>query len=292
MSRKVLLLLIWCAFAWNAQPLLAQPKPGGIDNTGRFWIMWGYNRSEYSTSDIHFTGPGYDFTLFDVEASDDPEEFDAKVYVNPLKLTIPQFNFRMGYQLTPRWQISLGWDHMKWVLTNGSTARITGNISEEASSFYAGEYDNEEIILRNSLVRMEHTDGLNYLRFNFDRSDPIWQHHNGNHAVYLQTGIGAGPVIPWTDSRIFGVRHRTVLHIAGIGVSASAGIRALIQKRYFAQASWMVGHVNLTDVTTTLGSDRATQSFNFLEWHFTAGAYLNLMRIFKKDCKTCPKFED
>jgi len=51
---------------------------------GSYFAFWGYNRSDYPTSDIHFTGPGYDFTLHDVVAADAPTPFDGfKTYFNP-----------------------------------------------------------------------------------------------------------------------------------------------------------------------------------------------------------------
>ena len=34
-------------------------------HTNRIYFYWGYNRSIYSKTDIHFHGPGYDFTVYD-----------------------------------------------------------------------------------------------------------------------------------------------------------------------------------------------------------------------------------
>ena len=260
---------------------------------GRFWLIWGYNRSHYTESDIHLTGPGYDFTLHDVPAIDDPEEFAFDVYVNPLKLTVPQFNFRMGYQFHERWALSLGWDHMKYVLDNGQMASISGTISEEVSGTYAGTYNNDPIKLDTWLLMYEHTDGLNYLRFNLDRFDPLWRHSSGKYGLYVQSGVGAGAMLPWTDTRLFNVRHRQWLHLAGWGVSANAGLRGVFFKRFFAQATVMGGHINLSDVLLTedkLG--RATQKFNFVEWHISGGVYLNLRRLFNgADCPDCPTWD-
>jgi len=72
---------------------------------GKAFIYWGYNRAYYNKSDIHFKGDGYDFTLYDVEAKDMPEPFDADVYFNIKKLSIPQFNFRAGYFFSDNWLI-------------------------------------------------------------------------------------------------------------------------------------------------------------------------------------------
>ena len=44
----------------------------------RLYFYWGYNRDYFSHSDIHFHGPGYDFTVYDVTARDRPEKFSFK----------------------------------------------------------------------------------------------------------------------------------------------------------------------------------------------------------------------
>ena len=42
-------------------------------------------------------------------------------------------------------------------------------------NFYDGEYSNDHIIIRPSLLQMEHTDGLNYFNFGLSRADNIFQ---------------------------------------------------------------------------------------------------------------------
>jgi hypothetical protein len=62
--------------------------------TNKKWFLtWGYNRTQYLPSTIHFIGPGYDFTLSEVKAKDMPNPFTAKEYFNPGLITIPQFSF-------------------------------------------------------------------------------------------------------------------------------------------------------------------------------------------------------
>jgi hypothetical protein len=47
---------------------------------------------------LRFIGPGYDFTLKGVQAKDRPSE-DFKTYVSLTDFTVPQFNFRIGYNI-------------------------------------------------------------------------------------------------------------------------------------------------------------------------------------------------
>ena len=77
-----------------------------IDNSmkGHFFAYWGYNRSAYTTSDIHFKGSNYDFTLSDISASDYPTK-DINLYINPGEMTHPQYNWRMGYYINDKYKI-------------------------------------------------------------------------------------------------------------------------------------------------------------------------------------------
>ena len=80
----------------------------------------------YSNSDISFKGNNYDFTLFDVEAMDRQSKFDLGLYLNPGTITIPQYNLRIGYYLNDKYDISIGVDHMKYVMRAWQASTIDG----------------------------------------------------------------------------------------------------------------------------------------------------------------------
>ena len=63
---------------------------------GQFYLNWGYNRADFSNSDIHFKGKGYDFMLNNVVAHNRPTHYHVKDYLSLSKLTIPQYNFKIG----------------------------------------------------------------------------------------------------------------------------------------------------------------------------------------------------
>ena len=65
----------------------------------QFYLYWGYNRSAYTKSDLTCVGRGYNFTMNDLEASDNPERFTPKVYFNPKK--------SLSLSLTFEWVIFL-----------------------------------------------------------------------------------------------------------------------------------------------------------------------------------------
>src|SRR5690554_5562649 len=68
---------------------------------GAFYLYWGYNRSAYTQSDLHLKGRGYDFTMKNMTASDNPEKLSMS-YLNIEKITIPQFNVRLGDRKSTR----------------------------------------------------------------------------------------------------------------------------------------------------------------------------------------------
>lgn len=74
-------------------PIAAQDNPVKYteSNKGKFFVYWGGNRSWYSSSDIHFRGEDYDFTLHNVNAHDKPKGWHID-YINPARITIPQID--------------------------------------------------------------------------------------------------------------------------------------------------------------------------------------------------------
>ena len=97
-------------------------------NKGKFFIYWGGNRDSFTKSNIHFYGDDYDFTIYDVEAEDKPKGWHID-YINPVRMTIPQTNLRLGYFFSNHYMVTLGVDHMKYVFTQTQTANVTGTIN-------------------------------------------------------------------------------------------------------------------------------------------------------------------
>ena len=62
----------------------AHPEPRTVHLRHRVFANWGYNRAQYTRSNIHFEGPGYDFILHDVAAQDRPENFSFGGYFSAM----------------------------------------------------------------------------------------------------------------------------------------------------------------------------------------------------------------
>ena len=113
----LMVVLTFCVFSQYtfSQETVENPEKYTSKNKGKFYIFWGGNRESYSKSDIHFKGADYDFTIYDVTAHDKPKGWHLD-YLNPARMTIPQTNLRIGYFITNHYNISIGVDHMKYVM--------------------------------------------------------------------------------------------------------------------------------------------------------------------------------
>ena len=166
---------------------------------GKLYFYWGWNRDAFSKSDMTFSGADYNFKLEEVIAKDRQTPFALDPYFNIERLTIPQYNFRIGYFIRRNWDISIGSDHMKYVMQNGQHVLINGHI-ENSGTIYDGDYDEEDITLTKDFLQFEHTDGLNYINIEARRSGILyaWPKISFSHTE----GFGAGMLVPRTNTTL------------------------------------------------------------------------------------------
>ena len=290
---RILSLLFLGVFANNAS---AQETPNPIKytahNKGKFYVFWGGNRESFSKSDIHFKGDNYDFTVIDAIADDKPKGWHAD-YVNPGRMTIPQTNFRMGYFINDHYNISLGLDHMKYVMRQDQIARVTGNInlpSSEIGSMYNGVFNNTPVnFLTNysdydngsPFLTFEHTDGLNYINSEISRVDDFSKlfgiTNTDKIQINLTEGFGAGLLYPKTNAKVLGKERHDDFHFSGFGVSAKVGINVTVFKHFFVQGELKGGYINMNDIrTTAVTNDTASQQFMFLQRIISFGGIFSL----------------
>ncbi|WP_231625578.1 hypothetical protein [Pedobacter sp. R20-19] len=239
---------------------------------GDFYFHWGYNHSWYGKSDIQFQGPNYDFTLKDVVAHDRQSKLSWD-YLNPGLITVPQYNIRVGYFIKDNYSVSIGWDHMKYVMDIPQTVAVTGyigaNITPEntPTGALAGTYNGQSINVKESMLTFEHTDGFNYANVEVERYDDIWVAPGGNTSLTLETGLGGGLIVPRSDVRLFGLGRNNHWNVAGYGVSAKVGLKFYVWKNVYLQNTTKVGTTNLKTIHTTGWDeyDKASQKINYLE---------------------------
>ncbi len=236
-------------------------------NKGKIYIYWGGNRDFYSDSDIHFRGQNYDFTLNNVKAHDKPKGWHID-YVNPARMTIPQTNLRVGYFITDKYNISLGVDHMKYVMYNEKTVGYSGNYPDRG--MYGEAISDGNVLLTEDFLLFEHTDGLNYVNVEFSRVDDFSKYLRIRDTDKIQFnfigGIGAGFLYPKTNSTLMKKDRHDDFHISGYGISAHVGLNITVWKYLFIQTELKGGYINMDNIRTTNSTvDKASQSFMFGE---------------------------
>lgn len=251
----------------SAQDSLVTPEKYTAHNKGKFYVFWGGNRGYFTNSDIHFTGDNHDFTISDVPAHDKPKGWHVD-YISPGRMTIPQTNFRMGYFINDHYNISVGVDHMKYVMYQDRAVDIDGYYPNEGS--YGEVLPNNQVYLTEDFLTFEHTDGLNYVNSEFSRVDDISKlfrlPNTDKFQISLTEGIGAGVLYPKSNVQMFGDNRYDEFHIAGFGMSAKAGLNFNFFKHFFIQTELKGGYINMGDIRTSPNSnDRASQDFFFME---------------------------
>ncbi len=244
-------------------------------NKGRTYILWGWNRSWYTDSDIHFTGEGYDFTLSQVKAYDRQTPFGFDPYFNIGRITIPQTNFRIGYFINDKLDISFGYDHMKYVMKNYLTNKISGYI--HTGNKYDGSYQNDDIVLLGDFLTFEHTDGLNYFNLEITRNDNLLKlfklNHNQNK-IKLNTlvGFGGGFMLPRSNVQLLFGKRYDEFHLAGYGISVKTGLDLIIYKYFFLRGELRGGFIDMPSIRSSPDpKDNASQHFFFFQPNFCFG---------------------
>ncbi|TGD58934.1 hypothetical protein [Flavobacterium humi] len=269
--------LFFCAVfqTLSAQETVASPEKYTAHNKGKFYVYWGGNRESYTKSDIHFRGADYDFTLYDVTAHDKPKGWHVD-YVNPARMTIPQTNLRIGYFFTDKYNVSIGVDHMKYVMFQDRAVNYSGYYPNEGSYGEAMPEDNSQVMLTEQFLTYEHTDGLNYVNTEVARVDDI-SHLIGlpntdKFQVNITEGLGGGILYPKTNAKLLGKERHDDFHISGFGVSAKAGLNFTFFKYFFIQTELKGGYIDMKDIKTTFeDADKASQHFWFLQRNITVG---------------------
>lgn len=243
---------------------------------GDIYFYWGWNRGFYTDSDIHFKGEHYDFQLDNVVGKDRQTEFNLDPYLNPGKLTIPQTNFRIGYFINDHYNVSFGFDHMKYVVKQNQIVKINGEIEDTGMS-YDGRYDNDDIVISPDFLEFEHTDGLNYINLSFRRVDQILDLKKVS--LNVTGGVDAGVLVPRTDSELLNFGENDKYHLSGFGGSLVVGLNVTFFNHFFVQSELKGGYINMPDMRTT-GSkmDSASQSFFFGQYNIVFGGVFHFAR--------------
>ena len=246
----------------SAPEAVAQKAPSMSAAPKKWSVSWGWNRSSYSSGDIHFWGADHDFTLRNVAATDLQTDLSSETlfgtYLNPKEITIPQTNLRVSYQYSPDLVIALNLDHMKYVMTPDQVVPISGQIKGVAQS------GNQ--VLATNYINFEHTDGLNIISLELEKQRSVdWFGGRFPSRVFGLAGVGI--VVPKSNVTLnmLGRSRNDEFHLAGYSLGLGVGLEVDIYKDLFFRTAYKLGYVNLPDVVTSSLGDKASHNFTYNE---------------------------
>ena len=278
----LMVVLTFCVFSQYtfSQETVENPEKYTSKNKGKFYVFWGGNRESYSRSDIRFKGADYDFTIYNVSAHDKPKGYHID-YVNPARMTIPQTNLRIGYFINDHYNISIGLDHMKYVMYNDRRVDYSGYYPEEGNNTFGETISDDELLLTEDFLLFEHTDGLNYINTEISRVDDIsgliGLPNTDKFQINVTEGIGGGFLYPKTNTTLLGKDRYDEFHISGYGLSAKVGLNFTFFKYFFIQTELKGGYIEMNDIRTTKDkADSAEQNFWFFQRIIAVGGIFRL----------------
>jgi hypothetical protein len=267
MVRKFIIILIVLPYSL---PFFSQAGPAY--KKGTFYAFWGWNKDAYTNSTIHFKGNDYNFTLDKVKASDKQNKWSYRDYLQIDRITIPQTNMRIGYFIKDNLAITIGVDHMKYVMDQDQTVDISGTVRPAFQSLVK---DDNTIKLTGDFLKFEHTDGLNYINSEVEFYKNLYQ--KGILKVNGFLGGGAGVLLPRTNATLMGEERHDAFHLSGFGLSAKGGLNVDLWNLFFLRTEAKEGYINMPDIRTThSSSDKAKQAFWFAEFVYAFGFHWHI----------------
>ena len=241
----------------------ASPLQAAASASRKWSVYWGWNRSTYSNSDIHFWGADHDFTLSSVKANDMQADVTTEnifgTFLSPANMTLPQTNLRIAYQVSPDTAWALNLDHMKYVVTPDQAVAFSGRINNDSQT-------GATRTLSTNYLNFEHTDGLNVVSVEYEKQFPVtqWKAPFASRWVAL---VGAGIVYPKTNVTLnmLGRSRNDQFHLAGYSAGGGVGWEADFLDSWFFRSMFKMGYVTLPDVLTSSQGDKASHNFTYNE---------------------------
>lgn len=290
--RKIIFLsfLVLITVESFGQRMYKRPKPKNSFAQGTIDFAWGYNNAAFTSSNMRFFSNVYDFRLADVSAHDKQTPFSWR-YLLPNSLTLPQYNVRVGYNFKNFWNISLGFDHMKYIVRDGQSVNISGFVNAGVDPLWSGTFsDGQERALNQNHFQYQNSGGLNYARIQVSRNlAPFQKFRDGKFAINWLYGVSAGALISSTDFTFEGFRTEKVSSLSGYGLSLHTGLRFIFLKHFFIQGNIAGGLLHQVRVQTRPGS--GSFASHALMYGSTEGLFGFLWYLRPtNDCNSCPKW--
>lgn len=291
-TMRIILFIFLTMFAFQTQAQYkkynrSKPKNSMAQGTG--YAYWGYNRSAYTKSNLRIESSSYDFTLNGVKATDRPSTKIGE-YVSFNKITVPQFNLRVGYNFKNYWNVSLGYDHMKYVMVHGPNYQLIGNTDAGFNTTQPlnGYYSSVNTVTEEEVFHYENSNGMNYIRAELSRVRNLIRNRADTYTMTWIWGLSSGVILSFNDFTYNGTKTMSTSSLSGIAGSFHTGMRFEFWKHIFLQANTSAGYIvqHFVKIRPDEYDTFARQRFAYLEGNIVLGCLFYIRPV--NDCNSCP----
>lgn len=232
--------------------LSKQFQPG---KKGEFYASWGYNKEWYTASSIHVKQPslGNDYKFVKVLATDKPGWNEG---IFNKAISIPQYNYRVGYFFKDNWAFEINFDHTKYQVKPDQLLHIKGTIDNKPVDDFEPNTDHR-------ILAYQLNNGANFLLFNLVHRKQLTNFNTNWFNLSLLLKGGVGIVIPHVENTIYGESNDAGFQFGGFAIGGEAAVRATLFKYGFLEyCNKLVGarYYNLK-----VHEGRASQTFGCYE---------------------------
>ncbi len=267
------------------------------NDKGTFFLSYGFNRTVYSMSNLYLVGNGYNFNLERSKATDNQSKFGSGDYALN-SISIPQYNFKLGYYYKKKWSIAFAVDHMKYIFADNNHVIFSGNTSfivqevafgNDGQTFSNSLKYSESVTTNKEQFRFENSKGLNYIHAELGLAERLYvKGKRGNFCIASNTGFGAGVLYSYTTLLYNNIQGKTAKSLSGYGLSAFAGLRCEVYKRAFIYTNFSLGFLHKVHEKSNAADPSAIAKQKFGYSQIEIGLGIFLYRRMKNGCGGCP----
>jgi len=296
----VLILLSFSSQSFG-QKRLAKFRSGRHKNTqdaGTIFLSWGFNRTTYTDSKIHFDGKGHSFDLSNVIAQDNQSHRYSGNFYNPLDWTKTQYNFKLGYYFKNKWSMTIALDHMKYQIVDNSGAILDGEVTyitdeyisfNENTSFYHGDWFSKSVIIDKNYFNYNTNGGMNFLHLEWAKTAELYNYNTKRPFVINSvTGFGTGIILSNVNFTYNAKENVKAISLSGYGASVFTGLRFEFLRQVYLYANFSGGLLHQVNARTIKSDDLSSARHLFFYGQFEAGLGFFLFKKPKNKCDDCP----
>jgi hypothetical protein len=190
------------------------------------YFSWGYNKEWYAKSDIHVKQAelGNDYYFINTIAHDKPGWTSG---ILNKALTIPQYNYRLGWRYNNSSAIELNFDHTKYQVSEFQKLHVKGIINNK-------EIDTLMDNAGKKVLDYQLNNGANFFLFNWVKFFPLKTFGKYLDIIFVSKQ-GLGFVYPHVENTIFGVSNIPRFQFGGFDIGYEAGVNIRIFKYFFIE---------------------------------------------------------